>query len=454
MGLGVKVLSIQLVGEVTVEDVELVIDQLQKQAATLSGSDASTRLSRVSVVSAKLNAYRMTLVSTINSSQVWRESDLNGTAASFLRREHTLDHGEAKAALRTAQSFEEFPKLAEACQAGTVSREKAEAIAAVGLSNPVRSQVFGEFVEIFTELAPQVSTRELKETLRLWADQVDPVATSGEEHHAHQRRELHIHQLGDGVRVDGFFGPDQGLKLMTAINAAISAHHRAHPEQAGRAVEDGPAGPAGIDTYRIANTAAAARADAFIESIIDPVLESGLLPTCGGAPATVCVTVPLARLEDPTAPAESADVKDWINDGSLRLRAATARATNGPGDLLISSAKAQQLACDATIQRVILSPKGKPLDIGRRTRVIPEQIRAALVIRDQSCVFPYCDRPSGWAEGHHTRHWSQGGPTNLDNLVLRCAKHHHQMHAQSIPIEFDHDGKPRVVLEHQFRDRL
>lgn len=139
--------------------------------------------------------------------------------------------------------------------------------------------------------------------------------------------------------------------------------------------------------------------------------------------------------------------------GSLPLVSAILRAPNGPGETLIIPALAQELACDATIQRVIISPAGKPLDVGRRTRVIPEHIRTALAIRDGGCVFPYCDRPVSWTHAHHVQDWSQGGSTSLDNLILVCSKHHHQIHAEHIPITYTTDGIPKIHLEHIYRDR-
>ena len=33
-------------------------------------------------------------------------------------------------------------------------------------------------------------------------------------------------------------------------------------------------------------------------------------------------------------------------------------------------------------------------------------------------VFPGCDRPLSWCEGHHLWHWLDGGPTDLANLAL------------------------------------
>jgi HNH endonuclease len=42
--------------------------------------------------------------------------------------------------------------------------------------------------------------------------------------------------------------------------------------------------------------------------------------------------------------------------------------------------------------------------------------------------FPTCDRPMGWCEAHHVRHWADGGSTELSNLVLLCRRHHTVTH--------------------------
>ena len=43
-------------------------------------------------------------------------------------------------------------------------------------------------------------------------------------------------------------------------------------------------------------------------------------------------------------------------------------------------------------------------------------------------MFPGCDRPPGWCDGHHIVHWADGGPTDLANLVFLCDHHHKAMH--------------------------
>ena len=44
------------------------------------------------------------------------------------------------------------------------------------------------------------------------------------------------------------------------------------------------------------------------------------------------------------------------------------------------------------------------LDYGTSTRTIPAPLWSALVVRDEHCRFPGCDRPSVWCEGHHVLH--------------------------------------------------
>ncbi|HEX2374653.1 MAG TPA: HNH endonuclease signature motif containing protein, partial [Actinomycetota bacterium] len=68
------------------------------------------------------------------------------------------------------------------------------------------------------------------------------------------------------------------------------------------------------------------------------------------------------------------------------------------------------------------------LEVGRTSRVVQPAQRVALAVRDNGCVFPGCDRPLGWCEAHHVRHWLHGGPTDLGNLALLCRAHHRAVH--------------------------
>jgi Domain of unknown function (DUF222)/HNH endonuclease len=102
------------------------------------------------------------------------------------------------------------------------------------------------------------------------------------------------------------------------------------------------------------------------------------------------------------------------------------------GDLefagVVPAATVQRLACDASIRRVLLGPDSAVIDVGRALRVPAGATRAALRVRDGGCVWPGCDRPSSWTNAHHVVHWSHGGDTNLENMVLLCHRHHWSVH--------------------------
>jgi hypothetical protein len=68
------------------------------------------------------------------------------------------------------------------------------------------------------------------------------------------------------------------------------------------------------------------------------------------------------------------------------------------------------------------------LDVGRSYRTAPPKIRHALEVRDGGCAVPGCDTDPSRCQAHHIDHWEHGGDTSLANLVLLCAKHHHQVH--------------------------
>jgi len=86
-------------------------------------------------------------------------------------------------------------------------------------------------------------------------------------------------------------------------------------------------------------------------------------------------------------------------------------------------------------------PDGRLVEIGARTRTIPPALRRALLHRDRSCRFPGCTVRFG--QGHHVRHWAQGGPTTLSNLAVLCRRHHRAVHEEGYQVERLPDGELR-----------
>ena len=95
---------------------------------------------------------------------------------------------------------------------------------------------------------------------------------------------------------------------------------------------------------------------------------------------------------------------------------------------VLSMTEVRQLACDASLSRIVWNGKSEIIDVGRKTRVIPAATRRAVIARDRHCIFPGCGRSARWSDVHHLVHWADGGRTDLSNLCLLCRYHHTLVH--------------------------
>ncbi len=88
----------------------------------------------------------------------------------------------------------------------------------------------------------------------------------------------------------------------------------------------------------------------------------------------------------------------------------------GPGIL-------DKLACSAALE-VIHDTDGKPLGVGRKTRIISNRLKRFVLHRDGGCTADGCTSRYR-LEPHHIVPWSEGGPTDPENLTTLCWFHHH-----------------------------
>jgi len=83
-----------------------------------------------------------------------------------------------------------------------------------------------------------------------------------------------------------------------------------------------------------------------------------------------------------------------------------------------------------------------PLSVGRKRRTITGALRRALYKRDSTCTFPGGSHRI-FLEGHHIKHWADGGETSLHNTALLCSFHHRYVHEYSYGIELGPDRRPQ-----------
>ena len=108
--------------------------------------------------------------------------------------------------------------------------------------------------------------------------------------------------------------------------------------------------------------------------------------------------------------------------------------------LPISSKTVERWACDCSLTRILMQDS-MVIDVGRSKRVISPPLKRALHVRDGHCVWPGCERPASWSQGHHLVPWIHGGPTELDNLALLCRRHHWMVHEGNWQIAKTDDGR-------------
>ncbi len=107
----------------------------------------------------------------------------------------------------------------------------------------------------------------------------------------------------------------------------------------------------------------------------------------------------------------------------------------------------RRMACDAEIIPIILNSPGGSADAGRSRRSVSLRLRRLLVARDRHCRWPGCGEPPSRCDAHHIWHWIDGGPTDLDNLVLLCHRHHHFLHQHGYKMVPQPDGTWTTIQE-------
>ena len=125
------------------------------------------------------------------------------------------------------------------------------------------------------------------------------------------------------------------------------------------------------------------------------------LPTTGGTPIRIVVTI-----------------------DESKLRSKVAAATLATGERL-SAGQLRRLAANHRIIPAVLGSDSVPIDLGRTQRLFTKEQRDALAVLDGGCTAPGCDRPPSWCEVQHTKPWKLGGHTDLKQATLHCNACHH-----------------------------
>ena len=333
-----------------------------------------------------------------------REFDARGgwnsgfsSCAAWLSWRVGLDLGAARERVRVARALATLPRLAQALARGELSYAKVRALTRVATP---------ETEERLLAVGRAGTACHVERIVRGWR-RVDRIAEARETAQRHNGRALRVYQDEDGmVVIRGRLAPEAGAVLLQALAAARETLYQ-QKRQTFANLDDVSAETLPLEQQQ---------ADA-LALIAESALHHGIDPGAPGERYQVVVHVDAAVLADPEAPGQSV-----LEDG-----------------VRVSAETSQRLACDAS--RVVMQHgrDGRVVEVAARTRTIPPALRRALHHRDRGCRFPGCVVRFG--EGHHIRHWAQGGPTTLSNLAVLCRRHHRAVHEEGYQLERLPDGE-------------
>ncbi|MCJ0893998.1 HNH endonuclease [Rhodococcus sp. ARC_M12] len=423
-----------------------------------------------------LEARRIALVAEIDT-RVSREKLGFPGPAGWLTSTTLLSPSKATKIVALARGMAAFPDIADAVNTGVMSVDHAALILTFAETPPKdlpeEGRVMARTAMIAAATGPEARTGRIRAAITKLEDEFGGKTPPPENT---DRNELFASTTLNGrlvakMDVDAVTGE----KLLTALSPLT---------------EPRPAADGTPDD----RTPAKRRADAF-GHILDQYLASSSRPIEGGERPHLNLHINLRDLTDLRDSADTADdIEDDIADDET-ARAATESDTVDPVDINtghpihpdaeetsdddtdsscgsdaapdrgayrdlfgdgtsvgwlplmgpLSRNTSRQLACDCVLTAIVLDEHGNPLNLARTARTVTAKQRKALTARDHGCAFPGCGKPAAWTEGHHIWHWADGGPTDMNNLVLLCGFHHRLMHHSDWEVFIGTDNHPWFV---------
>lgn len=425
--------------------------------------------------STRLGAISDLTLAAIQKERSWEGRGVR-TFPDFVRRTSKSTQREASKTVKRAQVLEEkLPAFKKAFADGDISAEKIDTVnrylktpeLTEKLSDPKKGE--GYLLNLAKTHNGDLFQREMKS----WAIENAPGAAEKEQAERVREQNVTLVPDADGFRLSGWLTTLNGELLNTALTAVMGVPTQGDPtgpkarraaalvEIATRHLDDG-----------LSNSAATVRPHLSIHvpfEILDAIAPSQASASghaadeaarCSGSRATGRGQVDVRQGSAGSGSAGSGSARkvaiggiqapciDQIRDDRKRLgQILTVIRAGIDEDLLTGSPPAtlddgtpivhselQALLCSGEMQRVVLTDDGDVLDVGKTHRLATKAQTRAVVARDRTCRYPGCTHTMSSSEIHHADHWSNGGATDIDNLVMLCWFHHQEVHRTSTTI--------------------
>jgi hypothetical protein len=323
---------------------------------------------------------------------------------------------EAGAMVRTSRVLRSgaLPRVAAALASGDISARHAQVIA-TGVEGAPAGAV--ELIEAeVVDVAAEADVRSVSSLMRRFQHALDPESADAAAMRRWERRGLTLAPMLDGAMdIRGTADETSGAVLATAVDTIAPLE----PGDARSGAQRRLDGLTEICRRFLADPDAPRRGGGGRPHLIVTIDQAGLLgddAARGGAP----------RDDADHAAGSPGGTLGWV----------------GP----ITAGTAKRIGCDATYTIVGIGPDGEVLEAGTTHRYFRIAQRRAMVARDgDRCVWPWCDRPVAWSDGHHLVPVAAGGPTTVANGALPCEGHHVMCHEGGWRLERLADGRYRAI---------
>lgn len=324
------------------------------------------------------------------------------STAGFLAARTGVETRSVRADIKLGHWLAGYQVLADAFNAGLLSRAHLPLIR--GAENRRTEPYLADAQGYLVQAARACSWPEFVQVIRYWTLAFDPDGEEPDEQLA--ARCFRYARHADGT-VEGSFhlDPISGQTMISAVEQEAQRLFRQETNGAEQA-EDGGG---------VMRSVAQRRADAFIN-----VMRRGAGRPEGSTPSPLVQIVMsekvaeilLARTEQDAGQPQPIGPDDI--DGRCELIDGTP----------LHPMFAFRALASATLQRVVMSAESVPVDLGRKVRTFPADLKRALLASARGrCQSPGCDAPPTWLEADHVLPWGRNGPTSLANGQILCSTH-------------------------------
>ncbi|MCP2238420.1 HNH endonuclease signature motif containing protein [Prauserella halophila] len=335
-----------------------------------------------------------------------------GWAGSFARRRLEL----------ATQLVTRLPRTLDALRRGEVDLVKASKVA--GPTTPLPDTLATRVDHLVADRLAGATAGSIQRTVKKAVLDVDPEGQS--ERAEHERAQRHVRLThGDGTMAT--LAGELPAETAQAAYARVDTTARALRRSGDRRSLD------------------QLRADVYGGFLLghDPLGhdKEATSPLPAQTPSPAPVTPPA-----PPRPSTKADVFVHIDLATLAGLANDPAELAGHGPLPASVARAIAHDPTSTWRRIITDPHtGAPLDVGRTRYRPPKALADYVKVRDRTCRFPGCHRPSDHVDLDHVVPHGCDGPTCAANLIGLCRPHHRVKHTAGWTFRLNPDGTLHIT---------